>query len=92
MTANYKAELKGFCLDRAIRMAEVAKELPKDIFAEADKLVEYLYIEDKDIESHIQALLPMIMRSGSVEKLDELILHLEQFKAEMEAGIRKGVN
>ena len=90
MTANYKAELRGFALDRAIRAAEINKALPADIFAEADKIVDYLYIQDKDIESHLQALLPMIMQSGSVEKLSELILHLEQFKAEMEAGIHKG--
>lgn len=85
---NYKAELRGFALDRAIRMAEVAQELPVDIFADAEKIVEYLYIAEKDIKSHLETIVPMIAQAGDIERLTDLILQLQQLKAEMEAGIK----
>lgn len=86
---NYKAELRGFALDRAIRLSEINNNLPDDIFAEADKIVNYLYIEEKDIKSHLETLLPLIVRANDLEKLEDLILQLQQIKAEMEAGITK---
>jgi len=85
---NYKAELRGFALDRAIRMAEVAKALPTDVFAEAEKIVEYLYIEEKDIKSLLETVVPLIVQSGDLERIGDLILQLQQLEAEMKANIK----
>lgn len=86
---NYKAELRGFALDRAIRIAEVYGVSPaaSTVFDEADKIVDYLYIPEKDIKSHLETLIPLIAKHGDVAKIDDLILSLQQIKAEMEAGI-----
>lgn len=102
---NYKAELRGFALDRAIRVAELEKnkkltELtneiainPKpavyldDIISDADKIVDYLYIAEKDIKSHLDSLMPLIVNSGDMNRIDALILDLQQIRAEMAANI-----
>ncbi len=90
---NYKAELRGFALDRAIKAAEltgVAVRL-SDLKSDADEIVDYLYIPEKDIDSHLQTLMPLIAKANDIEKLRDLILQLQQFEAEMAAGI-KGAN
>lgn len=86
---NYKAELCGFALDRAIKAAEISGTKPDlaRLLQDADTIVDYLYIAEKDIDSHLQTLLPLIRNSGDVEKMGNLILTLEHMKAEMEAGI-----
>ncbi len=89
---NYKAELRGFALDRATRLAEIAKELPACIFAEADKIVEYLYIAEKDIKGLLEAALPLIVQSGDIDKISGLILELQQIEAEVKAGIKAPVS
>lgn len=81
---NYKAELRGFSLDRASKLKEMDHGI--DVFEMSDKIVEYLYIPEKDIDSHLQTLLPLLRESGNTNKLDALILALEQMKAELEAG------
>lgn len=86
---NYKAELRGFALDRAIKIAEVSND-PKfadNVFENADKIVDYLYILDKDIKSHIETFIPLIIQSGDVNRIKALILDLGQIQAEMEAGV-----
>lgn len=85
---NYKAELRGFSLDRAIRIAEINKEIPADIFAEAEKIVEYLYIAEKDIKSLLETVVPLIVQSGDLERVGDLILQLQQLEAEMKANIK----
>lgn len=94
---NYKAELRGFALQNAIKIVEVAgygalglaDQMPDDIFKAAEKIVDYLYILEKDIKSHIDTLIPLIVQSGDIEKMDQFILELQQIQAEMVAGIKK---
>ncbi len=71
---NYKAELRGFALDRAIRIAEVAKAVPGDLFAEAEKIADYLYVAEKDLVSHLDTLFPLIKNTTeAAETIDKLI-------------------
>lgn len=86
---NYKAELRGFGLDRALRLAEANKEKlsTEEIFKRAEEIVDYLYIPEKDIDSHLKTLLPLIGQTGDVDTIEKLILTLEQMKAEIEANI-----
>lgn len=88
---NYRAELKGYCFDRALKFnADNSKNMPIDSVLElADRLAEYFYIPEKDIDSHLQTLMPLIVRSNDLEKIDNLILQLQQIRAEMAAGIIK---
>tara|TARA_R110000868_G_C10566430_1_gene737361 strand:- start:226 stop:507 length:282 start_codon:yes stop_codon:yes gene_type:complete len=88
---NYKAELRGFALDRAIRIAELGKvhQMVSDIERMANEIVNYLYIPEKDIKSHLDTLLPLIVQSGDIDKIDTLILELQQIRAEMAANIIK---
>ncbi len=88
---NYKSELRGFALDRAIRIAEVAqnKEYTDNIFANANAIVDYIYIPEKDIKSHLDTLMPLIVQSGDIERIDALILDLQQIRAEMDANIKR---
>jgi hypothetical protein len=87
---NYKSELRGFALDRALRVLEVTKPLvatSEDVLAQADKIVEYLYIPDKDIKSHLDTLLPLIVQTRDLDRIDALILDLQQIRAEMAADV-----
>lgn len=86
---NYRAELKGFSFDRAVRASEVShqKKDLKELMEDAEILANFFYIPDKDIDSHISTLIPLITRSGDIKKIDNFILGLEQIKAEMEAGV-----
>ncbi len=88
---NYKAELRGFGLDRRLRLAEINKETltEEELFAGVDKIVEYLYIPEKDVKSLIEAALPLIVQMGDLDKISGLILELQQIEAEMKANIRK---
>lgn len=90
---NYKAELRGFALDRAVRIAEVygVQMDSGTVFEQADKIVEYLYIPEKDIKSLLDAVVPLIVQSGDLEKISGLILELQQLRAEMEAGLKAPV-
>lgn len=89
---NYKAELRGFALDRAIRMKEVGAATCESIIEQADKIVDYIYIADKDIKSHIDTLVPLIVQSGDIEKLDTFILELQQIRAEMATKEKRASN
>lgn len=88
---NYKAELRGFALDRAIRIAELSDDAVNyaGIVNTAEDIVEYLYIPDKDIKSHLETIVPLIIKGGDIEKLDGLILELQQIRAEMDADIKR---
>jgi hypothetical protein len=88
---NYKAELRGFALDRATEVAKFGDKDKsiKEIMADADELVDYLYIPDKDLESHIQSISKLIQESGNVEIVKKLLLELQQIEAEIEAGIKR---
>ena len=91
---NYKAELRGFALDRAIRTAEINKSVLghtsdlADIIKQADEIVEYLYIPEKDIKGMLETVVPMIAQSGDLERIADLILQLQQLEAEMQAGLK----
>ena len=91
---NYKAELRGFALDRVIKIEELSKNSTSyfDILQKADSIVDYLYIPEKDIQSHLNSLIPLIQKSGELGKLEDLILELQQIAAEMKAGINSAVN
>lgn len=93
MTNQYKSELKGFALDRALKLIDANKEKSSvvatidEVLALADKIVDYIYILDKDIRDQVEYTVAMIAKAGNLEKIDNLILHLQQIKAELEAGI-----
>ncbi len=85
---NYKAELRGFALDRATKILESnGGHTAADVFALADQITDYLYIPEKDIDAHLQTLFPLVRESGDVVKIGNIILAFEQMKAELEAGI-----
>lgn len=97
---NYKAELRGFALDRATRVLEIAAKgegvidrlKGEDVTIEAaigaaDKIVDYLYIPEKDIQELVDTLVPLLVQSGDIDKLDTFILELQQLRAEMAAKI-----
>lgn len=86
---NYKAELRGFALDRAIRIAEINKGFAEDVYATADKIVDYLYIPDKDIKGLLDVAIPLIAQSGDIDKISTMILELQQIEAELKAGVQK---
>lgn len=88
---NYKAQLRGFAFDRAKDIAKNNNEIVtlEQLKKASEEIVEYLYIPEKDIESHLETLMPLICKAGDLERLDTLILQLQQIKAEMEAGIIK---
>lgn len=91
---NYKAELRGFALDRAVRIKELpTQDNPSiDVFELANKIVDYLYIPDKDIKSLLDTLLPLIVQARDLDKLDSLILELQQIRAEMDADVKRPAN
>jgi hypothetical protein len=93
---NYKAELRGFALDRALRIAEINKNCSglDDLISAADTIVEYIYISDKDIDSHLSTVIPLIVASNNIDRIEALILELQQIKAELEArnSRNEGVN
>ena len=84
---NYKSELRGFALDRAIKLNEGQNRQLAAIQADADAIVEFLYMPEKDIESHVKTLVDLIAGGKEVDKLKAFILELQQILAEMEAGI-----
>jgi len=84
---NYKAELRGFALDRAIKLNEGQNRQLTAIQADADAIVEYLYIAEKDIESHVKTLIDLIVEGKETDKLKAFILELQQILAEVDAGV-----
>lgn len=84
---NYKAELRGFCVDRATKILEGGADpfSIDDVLKAAEQLVDYLYIPEKDIKALLETVIPLIIQSDDMEKLDNLILELQQIKAEAEA-------
>ena len=84
---NYKSELRGFALDRAIKMLEGQSKSMVEIQDTADAIVEYLYIGEKDIESHVKTLVDLIGQGREIDKLKAFIVELQQILAEMEAGV-----
>ena len=80
---NYKAELKGWCIDRAIRFCEVSdvKSTLPDLLALADKLSEYAYVPMKDMHDTADYLFSMVRNAPPGEaKIDELISALEHIR------------
>jgi len=73
---NYRSELRGFALDRATRLIE-AKALVAEPFELAEKIVELPLHPEKDIDSHLQTLFPLIRQANDVELIGNLILTLE---------------
>jgi len=87
---NYKAELRGFAVDRSLRLAEIAgdKNINFDsIKVTAEKIVDYLYIPEKDIQSHLESVMPLIRKCGEADKITALIAELQQVEAEIRAGV-----
>jgi|TARA_B110000503_G_scaffold6629_1_gene9065 hypothetical protein len=84
---NYKSELRGFALDRAIKLNEGQNKDLAAIRTDADSIVDYLYIAEKDIESHVKTLVDLIGQGREMDKLKAFIVELQQILAEMEAGV-----
>lgn len=87
---NYKAELRGFALDRATQIAKLSDGATfKDVKKMADEIVEYLYLPEKDLKSHIESISKLIQETGDFEIVETLLLELNQLKAEYEAQIKR---
>lgn len=93
---NYRAELKGFCVDRVIRMWEVdgASHTPRNISAlteAAEKLADYCYVPNKDLHDTAGYLFELMRSAEAGEAhIDEVMAQLEQIKVErMRQGLDK---
>ena len=88
---NYRAELRAHGFDRALKFnADNKSGLTFEQIVElAEEIGDYLYIPEKDIDSHLKTLLPLIVQANDLEKTDNLILELQQIRAEMAANIIK---
>jgi len=71
---NYKAELKGFCFDRALQYHDkmgLKTEL-NSVLETTDKLADYFYIEDKDFADAGQHIIELA-DSTPLDTLAELV-------------------
>lgn len=79
---NYKAQLKGWCVDRAIE-ASKAGLVTGDILDYADKLSEYCYVADKDLDDHIAYTFELVRNYADEQKIDAIIGTLEHIKDDL---------
>jgi hypothetical protein len=78
---NYKAQLKGWAIDRAIEFKKIDPEA--NIFDLAGELIEYCYTPDKDMEGHISYLFELVRKLGDETKIDAIIGALDHIKEDM---------
>lgn len=80
---NYRAELKGWCLDRAIRICEVNGSKPEmaEIMKMAESLADYAYVPNKDMHDTADYLFGLVRNAAPGEaKIAELMAALERIQ------------
>lgn len=73
---NYKSQLKGWAIDRAIEIHKGQSASFDQIMATADKLLEYCYIADEDFHGTAKLLIGMAP-DVELENLDHVIAALQ---------------
>lgn len=79
---NYKAQLKGWCVDRAIEARKAGFDVP-DALAYAETLGDYCYVPDKDLDDHIAYLFDLVRAYADEQKIDAIIGTLDHIKSEL---------
>lgn len=81
---NYKSQLKGWAVDRAIEHQKSCAAYGKtteDLLAIADKLLAYAYIPREDLESTAKDLFELVRNAESGQaSIDALVGTLEHIK------------
>lgn len=82
---NYKSQLKGWAVDRAIEMYKAGGITPDvdTVKGVAEKLVEYAYVEEEDLDNAAAYLFDRVRNAPAGQsKIDALIGTLEHIKAD----------